>query len=124
LALKNKFASGEFRGYNASVRVEDARKRDMKQSDNSLTADEGGANATSDLSRQPSQVSCLDYRVVIEPTENGVFVATCPALLGCSSHGKTPAEALANIKEAMTEHLASLTAEDRPASLTFQQDRH
>jgi predicted RNase H-like HicB family nuclease len=94
----------------------------MKQSNDSLTSNEG-ANASGNLSQRPSQVSCLDYRVVIEPDENGVFVARCPALLGCSSHGKTPAEALANIKEAMTEHLASLTEQDKPAPPTLLKER-
>ena len=50
----------------------------------------------------------MKYRVVIEADEDGVFVAECPALPGCISQGKTRAEALANIKDAMTGYLASL----------------
>ena len=50
----------------------------------------------------------MKYRVVIEPDEDGVFVAECPALPGCISQGKTRAQALANIKDAMTGYLASL----------------
>jgi antitoxin HicB len=57
----------------------------------------------------------MEYRVVIEPNEDGIFVATCPALLGCASRGKTPAEALANIKNAIILHLASLKKPDQPA---------
>ena len=43
----------------------------------------------------------MKYRVVIEPDEDGVFVAECPALPGCISQGKTRDEALSNIREAI-----------------------
>jgi antitoxin HicB len=72
----------------------------------------GSANVAADFSKQRSQVSCMEYRVVIEPDEDGVFVARCPALLGCIAQGKTPAEALANIKDTITEYLASLKKHD------------
>ena len=36
---------------------------------------------------------CPDHEIVIEPDEDGVFVAECPALPGCISQGKTRAEA-------------------------------
>ncbi len=48
------------------------------------------------------------YRVMIEVDENGVFVAECPSLPGCISQGKTRAEAIANIKDAMQGYLVSL----------------
>ncbi len=81
----------------------------------SLTPDVGGANAAVDVSRRRFQVSCMQYRVVIEPDEDGVFVAVCPSLLGCISQGKTRAEALANIEDAMTRYLANLKKHDEPA---------
>ena len=56
----------------------------------------------------------MKYRVVIEPDEDGVFVAECPALPGCISQGKTRAEALANVKDAMTGYLASLKKHGEP----------
>jgi predicted RNase H-like HicB family nuclease len=68
----------------------------------------GRASASADFSKQRSQESCMEYRVVIEQDENGVFIAVCPALLGCTARGKTHAEALANIKDAITVCLASL----------------
>ncbi|PYJ05075.1 MAG: HicB family protein, partial [Verrucomicrobia bacterium] len=37
------------------------------------------------------KVESMKYRVVIEPDEDGVFVAECPALPGCVSQGKTRA---------------------------------
>ena len=39
--------------------------------------------------------------VVLERDETGMVVAECPAIPGCVSQGKTEAEALANIREAM-----------------------
>ena len=39
--------------------------------------------------------------VVLERDETGMVVAECPAIPGCVSRGKTEAEALANIREAM-----------------------
>jgi antitoxin HicB len=62
-----------------------------------------------------SQIKSMKYRVVIEPDEEGVFVAECPALPGCISQGKTRAEALANITDAMTGFLASLKKHNEPA---------
>ena len=56
----------------------------------------------------------MKYRVVIEPDEDGVFVAECPALPGCISQGHTRAEALVNIKEAIAGYLESLQAHNEP----------
>ena len=51
------------------------------------------------------------YRIHIEPDEDGVFVATVPALPGCISQGNTEEEAIANIQEAIALHLECM-AED------------
>ena len=48
------------------------------------------------------------YRVVIEPDEDGQFVAECPSLPGCISQGRTRDEAVANIKDAIAGYIASL----------------
>lgn len=48
------------------------------------------------------------YRVTIEVDEDGVFIAECPSLPGCVSQGKTRPEAVANIKDAIQDYLASL----------------
>lgn len=39
--------------------------------------------------------------VVVEKGEAGYFIASCPALKGCHSQGRTEEEALANIREAI-----------------------
>jgi len=38
---------------------------------------------------------------VIYPGEDGYWVAECPSLPGCVSQGKTKADAIANIREAI-----------------------
>jgi predicted RNase H-like HicB family nuclease len=45
------------------------------------------------------------YKVVLQESEEGYSVS-CPGLPGCWSQGKTEQEALANIKEAISEYLA------------------
>jgi antitoxin HicB len=50
----------------------------------------------------------MKFRVIIEPDEDGVFVAECPNLPGCISQGKTREEAVQNIKDAIAGYLDSL----------------
>ena len=64
----------------------------------------------------------MKFRVVIEPDEDGVFVAECPTLPGCISQGKTRAEALTNIKDAITGYLASLRKHDEPVPLPITEE--
>jgi len=56
----------------------------------------------------------MKFRVVIEPDEDGVFVAECPTLPGCVSQGKTRDEALTNIKDAIAGYIASLKKHNEP----------
>ena len=46
----------------------------------------------------------MKYTVVIDESEEG-FAVSVPGLPGCHSQGKTEAEAVANIKEAIREYL-------------------
>ena len=48
--------------------------------------------------------------VVIYRGEDGYWVAECPSLPGCVSQGKTKAEAIANIREAIEGLIESATA--------------
>jgi predicted RNase H-like HicB family nuclease len=50
----------------------------------------------------------MKFRVIVEPDEDGVFVAECPTLPGCVSQGTTRAEAMANIRDAIQGYLHSL----------------
>ena len=57
----------------------------------------------------------MKYRVYLEPDEDGAFVATCPALPGCVSQGRSRSEAVANIHEAIEGYLKSLRKHGDPA---------
>jgi antitoxin HicB len=59
-------------------------------------------------------VLSMRFRVIIEPDEDGVFIAECPALPGCVSQGKTRDEAMANIRDAIEGYLASLKKHGEP----------
>jgi predicted RNase H-like HicB family nuclease len=50
----------------------------------------------------------MNFRVIIEPEEDGIFVAECPALPGCVSQGHSRDEAIKNIREAISGYLRSL----------------
>jgi predicted RNase H-like HicB family nuclease len=54
----------------------------------------------------PKEVS-MKYKVAIHRTDEGISVSV-PALPGCWSEGDTEEEALANIRDAIREHLAAL----------------
>jgi predicted RNase H-like HicB family nuclease len=43
----------------------------------------------------------MDLKVVVQPGEDGGFVASVPALRGCWSQGPTRQEALQSIREAI-----------------------
>lgn len=46
-------------------------------------------------------MSALDYKVFLEPDEDGGYVVVCPSFQGCYSQGDTVEEALLNIREAI-----------------------
>lgn len=56
----------------------------------------------------------MKFRVRVDRDEDGVFVAEVPSLPGCVTQGSTRAEALDNIREAITVYLESLKAHDEP----------
>jgi predicted RNase H-like HicB family nuclease len=45
------------------------------------------------------------FRIVIEQDEDGVYIASCPALKGCHSQGDTIEEAVENIKDSIRLHI-------------------
>jgi predicted RNase H-like HicB family nuclease len=47
----------------------------------------------------------MNVKVVIERGEDGYYVAHCPALKSCWSQGKTKAEAVRNVREAIALYL-------------------
>ena len=56
----------------------------------------------------------MKYRVLLARDEDGVFVATVPALPGCLADGPDRAEALDNIRDAIALYLESLEANGDP----------
>jgi antitoxin HicB len=64
----------------------------------------------------------MKFRVLVEPDEDGVFVAECPTLPGCISQGVTRDEALINIKEAIAGYLASLEKHGEPIPLPVNEE--
>ena len=64
----------------------------------------------------------MKFRVIIEPDEDGVFVAECPSLPGCISQGATRPEAVANIRDAISGYLASLAKHDEPGPLPISEE--
>ena len=56
----------------------------------------------------------MKFRITIEQDEDGVFIAECPSLPGCISQGRTRAEALENIQDAIQGYLESLRKHGEP----------
>lgn len=56
----------------------------------------------------------MKFRVLLEEDEDGVFVAIVPSLPGCIAQGNTRADALRNVKEAISGYLESLRAHGDP----------
>ena len=51
----------------------------------------------------------MKYRVVLKHTDEG-FSVSCPGLPGCWSQGATEAEAIDNIRDAISEYQAAVAA--------------
>jgi len=62
----------------------------------------------------------MDYRVVLIESDEG-FSVSCPALKGCHSQGKTKAEALENIRDAIRQWLAAEKDEKAIFSITEEE---
>ncbi|HLD06701.1 MAG TPA: type II toxin-antitoxin system HicB family antitoxin [Candidatus Nanoarchaeia archaeon] len=56
----------------------------------------------------------MKFRIIVEQDEDGMFVAECPALPGCVSQGKTRAETVRNITDAIQGYLESLKKHNEP----------
>jgi predicted RNase H-like HicB family nuclease len=56
----------------------------------------------------------MKYRVYLEQDEDGMFVATCPALPGCVSQGRMRVEATESIREAIEGYVKSLRKHSEP----------
>ncbi len=52
--------------------------------------------------------------VVLRRGEDGYWVVECPSLPGCISQGRTKADAIANIKEAIDGSVETMQAHGQP----------
>jgi len=64
----------------------------------------------------------MKYRVYLEQDEDGIFVATCPALPGCVSQGRTRTEAMDHIREAIEGYLQSLRKHGEPVPPSISEE--
>ena len=65
--------------------------------------------------RFPLQLgTAMKFRVLINPDEDGIFVAEVRTLPGCISQGATREEAVQNIREAIALYLESLEEHGEP----------
>ena len=59
--------------------------------------------------------------VTLERDETGMTVAECPSIPGCISQGKTEAEAMANIREAIQVCIEARAASGMPLTVTTRE---
>ena len=64
----------------------------------------------------------MRYGILIEPDEDGIFVAVCPSLPGCISQGRTRKEALENIQDAMAGYVESLKKHNEPIPPSIEEE--
>ncbi|MSQ41276.1 MAG: type II toxin-antitoxin system HicB family antitoxin [Dehalococcoidia bacterium] len=60
----------------------------------------------------------MRFTVTLLQDEDGYIVASCPALHGCHSQGKTKEEAITNITEAIQGYIASMRKHGEPTPAT------
>ena len=61
----------------------------------------------------------MKFIVNLDRDETGMIVAECPAIPGCISQGKTEAEVLANIREAIETCLEARAANGMPLTVAM-----
>ncbi len=63
----------------------------------------------------------MKFIVNLDRDETGMLVAECPAIPGCVSQGRTEAEALTNIREAIEACLEARAANGMPLTVTTRE---
>lgn len=63
----------------------------------------------------------MKFLINIDRDETGAYVAECPAIPGCVSQGRTEAEALTNIREAIEACLESRAAHGMPLTVSTRE---
>jgi len=60
----------------------------------------------------------MKLEVILQKDEDGYYVASCPAIKGCHSQGRTKREVLANIREAILGCLEVLNGQTKRRART------
>jgi predicted RNase H-like HicB family nuclease len=68
-------------------------------------------------------MTTYQFTIVVERDEDGVYIATCPALPGCYSQGDTYQEALENLKDAVKLHIQARQSLGEPIPIVVALDR-
>ena len=63
----------------------------------------------------------MNILVTLEPDETGMIAAKCPAIPGCVSQGRTEAEAMEDIREAIAACLEARAANDMPLTISVRE---
>jgi predicted RNase H-like HicB family nuclease len=63
------------------------------------------------------------FTVVVERDEDGVYIASCPALQGCYSQGDSYEEAVGNLKDAIKLHIEARRSLGEPIPVEVAVDR-
>ena len=63
----------------------------------------------------------MRFIVTIDRDEDGMLVAECPSIPGCVSQGKTEAEALENIKDAIKQCLEVRAERGMPLTVAVRE---
>lgn len=64
----------------------------------------------------------MKYTIIIEKGNESGYVAYAPALKGCVSQGKTKAETLKNVKEAIEAYVEALLEDGLPVPTEVGKD--
>jgi predicted RNase H-like HicB family nuclease len=63
------------------------------------------------------------FTVVVEQDEDGVYIASCPALQGCHSQGESYQEAIENLKDAIKLHIEARRSLGEPVPIEVAVDQ-
>jgi len=63
------------------------------------------------------------FTIVVEQDEDGVYVASCPALQGCYSQGDTFEDAVNNVKDAIRLHIEARREVGEPIPIEVAIDK-
>jgi len=74
----------------------------------------GARDSAKIKSPQGRKLVVREFALLITSAPDGEYLAYCPAIYGCYSRGKTPAQARKQLSENIRHHLSNLAAEGKP----------